>query len=62
LLTDFFVHEALAETIADTLARRVELSKLKEDARYTIIIPCSSMNGSTRSLSRSAAVIGVLVL
>ncbi|QBE63350.1 glycosyltransferase [Pseudoduganella lutea] len=37
LLTDFFDHGALAETIADTLARRDSLAHLRVAARQTIV-------------------------
>jgi glycosyltransferase involved in cell wall biosynthesis len=37
LLTDFFDHEALAHTVADTLARRDTLTHLRAAARQTIV-------------------------
>ncbi|GGZ03749.1 glycosyltransferase [Pseudoduganella plicata] len=37
LLTDFFDHERLAETVADALARRTSLTHLRDAARQTIV-------------------------
>jgi len=37
LLVDFFDHQALAETVADTLARRDSLHALRQAARQTIV-------------------------
>ena len=37
LLVDFFNHEALAATVADTLERRDSLQGLREAARQTVV-------------------------
>jgi glycosyltransferase involved in cell wall biosynthesis len=37
LLVDFFDHQALAETLADALARQQELQPLRQAARQTVV-------------------------